>query len=213
MSKFEKFGSITFSPTAVTDKEEVHGLHKRAEGSASGGGLFVCTLRADENENYTCDRTLAEIVEAFKAGNTVIMNSDGYLLHPIYIGEGGGVFNVVTGGYEINVTYTEDGIYVETADTGVYKLWDMQDVLMITGNYENDPTGFRANHNYEEIRDILNIRMVIVVDAGVTYLDYVRNGEGTDTNTGASYSSYRSNSTGLEVRVYTDHAEMVEIER
>lgn len=56
MSKFEKFGSITFSPTAVTDKEEVHGLHKRAAGSG------VCDWNNMINKPFDVTTEMVEIV-------------------------------------------------------------------------------------------------------------------------------------------------------
>lgn len=67
MTKFEQYGSIKFSPTAVTDKEEVHGLYKISRDDNGNTGIMFVNVDIDDSvvpNNYTADTTYEEINEA-----------------------------------------------------------------------------------------------------------------------------------------------------
>lgn len=51
--------------------------------AAPSGGLFIVTADVDENDDITLDKTLAEIIAAYKAGQFPIM-----LMHSYGVGEG-----------------------------------------------------------------------------------------------------------------------------
>jgi hypothetical protein len=80
MSK--KIGTITFSPTAVTDKEEVHEIHKRTEEGGNAAEwkpecfrvVFTRDVTDIENQLYTCDKTYEQIVDAVESGKFVYAN-------------------------------------------------------------------------------------------------------------------------------------------
>ena len=52
MPKYEKKGTITFSPTAITDKEEVHEIHEKSNGTDSSVGILYIGWAEDPEMGY-----------------------------------------------------------------------------------------------------------------------------------------------------------------
>lgn len=64
MENYEKYGSITISPTAITDKEQTYELHQRSEGGS------------DENDDWDMRIELDTLQSSITTDNVVIICDD-----------------------------------------------------------------------------------------------------------------------------------------
>ena len=94
MSKYEKKGTITFSPTAITDKEEVHEIHRRTEEGGNGINVIIFDYKDGvvtvNNKKYECTMGYNDDVEAITAKGLyevlfdIVINCKPYFLTMVY---------------------------------------------------------------------------------------------------------------------------------
>lgn len=105
MSKYEKWGEVTFSPTAITDKEEVYDLYKKPSGSG------ICDWNTMINKPFYAKTEMVEIVsEQRVVGHSA--GGDGSLFGASVIGTqllvAGRTYTIVINGKQNEMTAEDD---------------------------------------------------------------------------------------------------------